>query len=505
MNLAVQILLKNALDYIAKEKLDEAEGLLKKALTLAPKNHELLRLMSVIAALKSQFSKALDLINQVIAIAPTDEVAHSNKGNILRALGRYEEALVSLNESIRLLPSYAEAYNNKANVLQDLCRFEEALVWYDKAITFDPHDVKVYCNKGNALEWLGRHEEAMDNFDKATSINPQHVDAYWQKAMNQLASGRFELGWQNYEARWFKSNPVVSPQYQEMPRLISVDNLEGKRVLVWSEQGLGDTIQFCRYIKLLWRRGAIITFIVPQSLVEIFQSLRKFCVIVSGEQGCDDSFEFQTPLMSLPLLFKTTISSIPSDVPYLFAPKVADAPLSNLIGRSSNLRVGLVWSGGYRAIHTSGYADFQRRNIPLEQIAILKDLKNIDFYSLQKGDPAESELVAKKDTLWPDMANCAYLIKDFTDTAALIESMDLIISVDTSTAHLAGALGKPVWILNRYDSCWRWLRGREDSPWYPTVKIYQQKNVGNWVEVLERVRVDLANLAQRHIKNANAE
>lgn len=495
MNLAAQILLKNALDCIAKDKLDESEELLKKALNSAPNHHDILRFMSVVAALKAEYAKALDLINQVIAIAPEDGVAHSNRGNVLQALGLYEDALLSFDEAIRLLPTYAEAYNNKANVLQDQYRFEDALVWYDKAIAIDPNYAKAYSNKGNALEWLRRHDEAMAYFDKASSVDPGHIDAYWQKGLSQLASGNFQLGWQNFEARWSKSNPVKF-QHAGVPRLENLNNLHGKRLIVWAEQGLGDSIQFCRYIKPLSQTGAKITFLVPEQLLGILSPLRAFCDLRSSLVYAPEDFDLQTPLMSLPLLFGTELNTIPQEMPYLEVEEGKKKLLQNVIHASTNLKVGIVWSGGHRLVYTNGYLEGERRNIALDQIAIVGDLKGIDFYSLQKGDPAESELVASGEAVWPGIINCAPLINDFTDTAALLDSLDLLISVDTSTAHLAGALGKPVWILNRYDSCWRWLRGRDDSPWYPSVKIYHQMKPADWTEVIERVKVDLAKLVE---------
>jgi tetratricopeptide (TPR) repeat protein len=239
-------LVEDALSCIRKNELDQAQSLLLRVLQDNPKDSEILRLLSVVAALKSDFVIALELIDKVLSLTPHNGVAYSNKGNILKQLGRHEEALRNYDRAIQLMPDYVEPYNNKANALQDLHCFEDALVWYDKAIALNPQYVEAYSNKGNALEWLRRHEEAMEYFDKATSIDPGHVDAYWQKGLSQLASGNFQLGWQNFEARWAKSNPVKF-QYSGVTRLENLSNLGGKRVMVWAEQGLGDTIQFCRH------------------------------------------------------------------------------------------------------------------------------------------------------------------------------------------------------------------------------------------------------------------
>ncbi|QWD90900.1 tetratricopeptide repeat protein [Polynucleobacter sp. MWH-Braz-FAM2G] len=487
---------QNVLNCINDKDLVQAEDLLLWALNTNPKDADVLRLLSVVAALKFDFRAALDLIDQVLVLTPQNGVAYSNKGNILKELGQYEEALKNYDIAIQLMPGYAETYNNKANALQDLHRYEESIIWYDKAIAINPQYVEAFCNKGNALEWLGRHQEAMSYFDRATALNPQYVDAYWQKGLSQLASGNFELGWQNYEARWTKSNPVKF-EYLEIPRLRGTEGIAGKKILIWAEQGLGDTIQFCRYIELLCRLGAKITFLVPDALLNILSPIQKFCDLRSNLVFQVNEFDFQSPLLSLPLLFGTTLDSVPCDIPYLNAEEEKRKILQSQILPSSNIKVGVIWSGGFRLLYSDGYLAGYRRNIELDLIAKLQEIQGVDFYSLQKGDPAESELKSRKDELWPGIINCSYLIKDFSDTAALIECMDLIISVDTSTAHLAGALGKPVWILNRYDSCWRWLRGRTDSPWYPTAKIYHQKQPGNWDEVIERVKIDLSEYAQR--------
>ncbi len=492
-------ILQNALKCINERDLTKAEELLSQALESSPEDPDLWRFLSVVAAFKSDHVSALELINKAISLNPENGVAYSNKGNILKELGRFEEALSSFDEAIRLAPSYPEGYNNRGNTLQDLHLYEESLIWYDKALALNPEYVEAYFNKGNALEWLHRHQEAMINFNIATSLDPQYVNAYWQKGLSQLTNGNFELGWQNYEARWTKSNPIQF-YYSEIPRLDEINNLFGKKILIWAEQGLGDTIQFCRYIKLLSQTGAKITFLIPDQLLNLLKPLRQFCELKSSLTYQAQDFDFQSPLLSLPLVFGTTLKSIPCEIPYLGIDEEIERRLESTFPPSPNLKVGIIWSGGFRLLDSDGYLIGQRRNIQLDQIAKLKEVQGIDFYSLQKGDPAESELLLRKDEVWPGLINCAHLLKDFSDTAALIESLDLIISVDTSTAHLAGALGKPVWILNRYDSCWRWLRGQSDSPWYPTATIYQQGSPGDWGGVIEKVKIDLSLLAKANLQ-----
>lgn len=494
----INILLNNARLHIQSGELDKANELLNKAQALDVDNPEILRLLSVLAAMKFDYLHALELIDKVISLAPEHAIAHSNRGNILKELYRFDEALISLDKAISLQPDYAEAYNNKGNVLQDLHRYDDALGWYDKAISLQPDYAEAYSNKGNALELLHRHREAMEHFDAATAINPRFVDGYWHKALGQLSGGNYEMGWQNYEARWFK-NHATKLLYADIPRLESIQDIAGKKILIWAEQGLGDTLQFCRYIKLLVELGAVVTFVVQKPLLQVLGSMAGYCALVDQINSELESFDFQSPLLSLPLLFQTSIETIPADIPYLTSNKDKQLEFSSRLVGGKNLKVGVVWNGGFRVDHPELWAINKRRNIELEQIANLKDVPGVNFYSLQKGDPAESELIAKGAELWPNIIHCVQWLDDFSDTAALIENLDLVISVDTSTAHLAGALGKPVWILNRYDSCWRWLRGRSNSPWYPTAKIYQQSKPGDWGGVLEQVKLDLSELALKHL------
>lgn len=497
MSLGTQILIQNALQHLQKNELDSASILLQKAHESTPNNPDVLRLLSVVSALRFDYIGALELIDQVIALTPDNGIAHSNRGNILKELHRFEEALASLEKAIALDSSYIEAYINKGNVLQDLHRYDEAIEWYDRAIALKPNYPEAYSNKGNALELLRRHREAMECFDMATTINPQYVDAYWHKALCQLSGGEYEAGWQNYEARWFKSNPVHF-QYLTISRLENTQNIRGKKILIWAEQGLGDSLQFCRYIELLHRLGGIVTFLVPSALLRVLSQLEQFCTLKTHHDN-HDVFDLHSPLLSLPLVFSAEVESVPAEIPYIKANPEKIKLFEGRILSSPNMKVGVIWNGGFRVGAPQLWAVNKRRNIELEQIAKLKEVSGVDFYSLQKGDPAESEFRVRQDEVWPKMTNCVQWLDDFSDTAALMQCLDLIISVDTSSAHLAGALGRPVWILNRYDSCWRWLRGRSDSPWYPSAKIYQQSKPGNWDEVLDQVKVDLGALALKHL------
>ena len=264
-------------------------------------------------------------------------------------------------------------------------------------------------------------------------------------------------------------------------------------MLLHAEQGLGDTLQFCRYVKWVAERGARVILEVQEPLTALLSGLEGAAQVVARGDALP-AFDYYCALMSLPLAFKTTLGSIPAEVPYVRTSPEKQRFWQDTLGEKSKRRVGLVWSG-FRANQPELWALNNRRNIPLAKFASLKH-PDIEFYSLQKGQPAQSELADLLAQGWrgPHLIDWTHLLEDFSDTAALIEQMDLVISVDTSTAHLAGALGKPVWILNRFDSCWRWLRERADSPWYPSARLYRQERYGDWDGVLQKVARDLAAL-----------
>jgi hypothetical protein len=260
---------------------------------------------------------------------------------------------------------------------------------------------------------------------------------------------------------------------------------------------LGDTIQFCRYAKHVADLGARVVLEVPRALANLLKNLDGVMQLaVRGEPL--PPFDYYCPLMSLPLALKTTLTNIPAQIPYLRSSTERVQYWNGALGQRTMPRVGLVWSGGFRPNQPELWAVNDRRNIPLAKLAALKH-PAIEFYSLQKGQPAESELAKLIANNWdgPDLRDYTSELHDFEETAALIEQLDLVISVDTATAHLAGALGKPVWILNRFDTCWRWLLDRTDSPWYPSAHLYRQERPGDWEGVVQKVRSDLEQFANR--------
>ena len=435
--------------------------------------------------------EAVASCDRAIALRSNYPEALNNRGNALNALGLHTDAIASYDKAIAFAPKYAEAYNNRGNALYHLGRAEEAASSYELAIAVRPNYAEAYNNRGNALTSLQRCEPALASYDQAVALKPDYADALFNKSVLLLLMGRLAEGWRLYEWRNKKANPIAARDYRQ-PLWLGDTDIAGKTILLTEEQGLGDTIQFCRYAPLVEQRGARIILEMPPQLMRLVAGLAGVAQVVETGRPLP-AFDLHCPLLSLPLAFKSELATIPAAIPYLNADPDQSRAWKDRLGAKTKLRVGLVWAGGIRP--NQPVSVNQRRNIPLAKFAVLNN-PNVDFYSLQKGQPGEAELADLKHNRWsgPDIADLTGAIGDFADTAAFIDNLDLVITVDTATAHLAGALGKPVWILNRFDTDWRWLLDRTDSPWYPTAKIYRQDTPGDWDGVLQRVKTDLIGL-----------
>ena len=433
---------------------------------------------------------ALASYDKAIALRPDHADAYNNRGAALLDLKRFEEALASCDKAVGLEPGHADAHNNRGNALRELQRPEEALASHDTAIALKPDFAQAHYNRGIALTELKRSEEALASYDDAIALKPDYAEAHWNQSLGFLLMGRFEQGWRQFEWRKKLKAPFGLRLFTQ-PVWLGAEDVAGKTLFIYWEQGLGDTIQFCRYAKLAQARGAKVVLSVQRPLVALLKELSPTIRIIGPDEVPAD-FDYHSPLLSLPLALGTTVSNIPAAIPYLKSNGEKSLVWKQMLGEKNKPRVGLVWSGGFRPNQTAAWNFNSRRDIPLAELAVLKN-PNIAFYSLQKGEPAESDLAGLIRDHWdgPDIIDFTSGLHDFSDTAAFMENLDLIISVDTSTAHLAGALGKPVWILNRFDTCWRWFLQRADSPWYPTVKLYRQEKAGRWDDVVERIKTDL--------------
>jgi hypothetical protein len=293
-----------------------------------------------------------------------------------------------------------------------------------------------------------------------------------------------------YEWRWKVEKQGLIKRTFLQPLWLGRENIQNKTILLYAEQGLGDTIQFFRYVKLVKELGARVLLEVPKPLLGLFNGLEGVDQLIETGDA-PTAFDYYCPLLSLPLVFKTILESIPES-PKFNIQKKKISYWENKLGISKKLRVGLVWNGGFRPNLSHSWETNERRNLPFDQLNCLKNV-DVEFISLQKGEPAETEFRQKIASEWygPHIKDFVNELIDFSDTAALVMNLDLVIAVDTSTAHLAASLGKPVWLLNRFDTCWRWLLDRDDSPWYPSIKIYRQPSLGDWDSVIKRVRQDL--------------
>jgi tetratricopeptide (TPR) repeat protein len=413
----------------------------------------------------------------------------NNSGLALHTQGLHLEALEKFQAALALEPDNAVILNNRGVCYFSLNLFEDAIFSYNKAIALDPAYLEAHNNRGNALVKLFQHEEALTSYDQALSVDPSYVEAYWNKSLALLQLGRFSEGWVLHESRWAK--PSFKPIVRDFPQPIWDGSfpINGKTVLLHAEQGLGDTLQFVRYVELVKALGARIVLEAQAPLVPLLDGL--FFVEALIKQGDRlPPFDCHCPLMSLPLAFQTTLSSIPIAIPYIKSSPEKEYFWGKKLVPTSQLRVGLVWSGDPR------HQNDKHRSIALaELLAALPS--GFEYVSLQS-DIRDSDRQALENN--DRLVHFAPELKDFSDTAALCAQMDVVVCVDTSVAHLSGAMGKPTFLLLPYNPDWRWLLERTDSPWYPTMKLFRQEQLGSWQSALEKVSADLLGLEKRRFK-----
>jgi tetratricopeptide (TPR) repeat protein len=435
---------------------------------------------------------ALDSYEAARTLEPENPSILNNKAMLLMEMRQYSEALSVLDSSIILNKHIAQSHSNRGLILRQLGRLEEAIDSHRRALTIDPANPKSHVNHGLALKDLGCLSDALVSYERAIEMQPDYVEAHWNKSLALLLGGQLREGFELFEWRWKLQKTELKPREFKVPLWLGEQDLAGQTIMIHHEQGLGDGIQFCRYVPLLKELGARVLLVVPKPLVTLMLSLQGVDEVIESGQALPE-FDFHCPMLSLPLAFKTDLSTIPLAQGYLSADPLKSEAWRKKLGEKRRLRVGVVWNGGAKAKESEFWSANGRRNIELSEFAQALSGLDVDFYSLQKGDPAESEIRGREAEYWPEgnFFNHVDDLKDFSDTAALVEQLDLVISVDTSTAHLAAAMGKPTWILNRFDTCWRWLLQRRDSPWYQSVTLYRQETPRNWIPILQKLRHDL--------------
>lgn len=545
------------LEFHQKGHLVQAQELYRLALKFDPRHFDATHFLGVIAAQTENFDQALGLIDRAIQIDPNNAVVWNNRGNTLRALNRHQPAIESYNKAITLKgdypvayynlgnvlrdlkkpgaaveiytkaitlkADYAEAYNSLGKALMDLNQPETAKVHYEKAIAINANYAEAHNNLGNALRRLmqplaaiASHEnaiglnadyaeayadrgaalsdllqyhEALASYDKAIALRDDYASAHLNQSLCLLRLGSFELGWKKYEWRWEDSAKAFKRNFPQ-PLWLGEESLQGKTILLHGEQGLGDTLQFCRYAKRVRDLGARVILEVQKPLVGLLANHDGVTELVARGEVLP-TFDYHCPLLSLPLAFKTNLGNIPASEGYLAAVPEKVALWQVRLGEKRKPRVGLVWSGNTR------HQNDQNRSFLLREL-LANMPTNLQYISLQK-EPRSID----KETLelYPEILHVGEEIADFNDTAALCELVDVVVSADTSVAHLAGALGKPVWILVPFSADWRWLVDRSDSPWYASAKLYRQETFGDWSGAFRAVGASLSTFSSRGISD----
>lgn len=429
------------------------------------------------------YDQALAHCDQAIESHPDSPDVHYNRGTALYGLMRFEAAVKSYDRAIELAPEFSEAFCNRGSCFQRLGLAEKGVADFNQAIALDPGNVRALSNRGLSHRLLGRFKEAEKDFDQALSIEPDHGATLFNRALLYLLTGNFEKGWTEYEWRWKKSpgrKILAGKAWDGEP-------LSGKSIFIYGEQGAGDFIQFVRYLPLLQKMGATVILESQPALERLMAGFKGYDRLRIQADDTDpritDRFDYHLPVMSLPRLFKTTLDTIPSPVPYLTADKDLTRIWQGRIKKGNALRVGVVWAGN------PAHKGDRQRSVSLSRFLPLKEIKGVNLYSLQK---EAHELWTDQDPGTIFTGDFGKEIADFADTAAIINNLDWVISVDTSVAHLAGALGKETWVLLPFSPDWRWLTKREDSPWYPGMRLFRQPFPRDWDNVFKAVAAAVA-------------
>ncbi len=464
-------------------RLDEAVASYGRALALRPDYPEAHNNLGSALAQQERLDEAAAHFRRALALKPDYPEANNNLGGALAQQGRLDEAVAHFRRALTLRPDYPEAHSDLGSALADQGRLDEAVAHFRRALTLRPDYPEAHSNLGGALADQGRLDEAVAHFRRAVALKPDYPEAHSNLAMVLLAQGDMAAGWVEFEWRWKMPHLIKAARNFAQPQWRG-EAAAGRTLLIHAEQGLGDTVQFCRYAPLAAKRGLRVILEVQEPLVRLLRCLPGVDRVV-GQGEALPPFDLHCPMLSLPLALATATASIPGAAPYLHADPAQVAAWRTRLAAMENqgLRIGFAWAGN------PDLPTDRRRSLAPDRLAPLLDLPGLHVFSLQKGGPAAPKAFPLTDFMGE--------VGDFADTAALVANLELVIAVDTAVAHLAAALGKPVWLLNRFDSCWRWQAGRRDSPWYPTLRVYRQPRPGDWAPVLTEVARDLRALTDR--------
>ena len=471
-------------------RLQEAEPFYHRAVALDPSFKEAWINLGLAALTQGRREEALSCQREALRLDPDCADAHNNLGMAHYALGHIAEAENSFRAALRLRTDHANATLNLGSTRQILNHVEQAEALFRHALTLGADPARCKSNLALTLMEQMRPEEAELCCREALALRPGNPEARANLALALLMMGRMEDGWREYEARWEVEAMGGSAPVLDQPRWTG-QALNGETVLLYAEQGFGDTLQFCRYAPMVAASGGRVVLVVPKALRRLMTTLDGVAEVLCEEDGLVPAFDLHCPLLSLPAAFGTTMATIPAPRCYLRAdPSV----WAEFLAKCPGLKVGLVWAGKSRTAQPHAAAIDKRRSMRLADMVPLLSVPGCSFVSLQLGPPASQMQALPEGVKLHDVST---RLTDWTDTADLIAGLDLVIAVDTAVVHLAGALGKPVWMLNRFDSCWRWLLHRDDTPWYPSMRQFRQTRRGDWDGVIDRVRDALEDRASR--------
>jgi FkbM family methyltransferase len=462
---------------MALERPDEAAAHFRDAIRLNPDLAAAHANLGAVLRRQGKTNEALVSCREAVRLAPRLPDMHNNLGLALLELDRLTEGEAAVREALYLNPEYAPAHNNLGIALWRQGRLEEAKASYEEALRRRPDFAEAVNNLGNTLRDLGRLDEAEARFEQAIALKPDYVDAHWNRSLLWLLRGDFARGWPEYEWRWrlrtFPAMDFPQPRWDGGP-------LEGKTILLHAEQGLGDTLQFVRYAPLLKRRGATVVLQAPPPLLRLLAGAPGIDVLLP-EKAPLPPFDVHMPLLSLPLLFGTDLNSIPADVPYLHPDPALVERWQTRLAALGGFKVGIAWqgSGKNRTDHL--------RSIPLEAFEPLARVEGVRLVSLQKGAGSEQVRAVAGRFAVAELPGLDESGGAFVDTAAVLAGLDLVVCCDTALGHLAGALGVPCWLALMAVPDWRWLLGRDDSPWYPRCRLFRQDRPGDWDGVFRRL------------------
>jgi Tfp pilus assembly protein PilF len=477
-------LLQTAAEHQRAGRLAEAEPILRRVLKHQPRNTDGLYLLGLLTQATARYTESVELFQRAVHENPRSAKYLVNLGLSLggMGLGRTQEALDALRAAVAIDPTIPAAWSNLGNEFRNSFKYDEAVECYHKALQLKPDFADAHLNLGAALQEIeGTPDKAIESFARAIILQNNLAVAHWNLGFALLLKGDYPRGLPEYEWR-ILVHGIVEPRQFPAPRWDGRD-LAGKRIFIHSEQGLGDTLHIARFIPMLAERGATVIFECPVMLMNLLRELPGVAQMVAPGQPAP-AYDVYCPIMSLPLMFKTTLETIPWTGPYLSADRnLMDSWAQRLPADRDRPRIGLVWAG-----RPGNKIDY-KRSMRLDDFAPLAAIKNARFFSLQKGGAAAQ---TQRPPGGLELLDYSDELRDFTDTAALLANLDLIITVDTSVAHLAGAMGRPTWLLLPFSPDWRWLLKREDSPWYPTIRLFRQQTRGDWKGVMEKVRDELS-------------